>query len=111
MGSPCPIVLKYRLVQDQQLGVVHERLDDAGLLTHSAGVATDPTVQVQREAFGESLDARVCVHAANGAEVTEQLAGRHLRVQCEVGGQVADPATNLNGITATVEAEERGPAT
>ena len=62
------------------------------------------------EALGENPDAPVGVHAADGAEVTEQLAGRHLRVQREVGGQVADPATDLHGITVTVEAEDRGPA-
>ena len=44
-----------RLVEDEQVGIVHERLDEPDLLPVSAGELLDPAVEVEVEPFREGV--------------------------------------------------------
>jgi hypothetical protein len=81
-----------RLVQDQQLRCVHERLHQADLLPVALREAADPGAQLQVEPAGQLLDAAGGDATTEVAQVGERLADRLAPVDGELAGQVADTA-------------------
>jgi hypothetical protein len=91
-----------RLVEDEELRLVHERLDQADLLPIAPGQAADARAQVELEPIRELLDACLRDATAEMPEVGEQLRARLPIVDHEVAGEVADPATQRRTALARV---------
>ena len=101
-----------RLVQDQQLRLVHERLHDPDLLAIPLRQAADARPEVQLEPRRELVDAASGDTAAQVAEVAKQLPSRLPAVNDEVAGQVADAGTQRGATEpwALAEHGHRSPA-
>jgi hypothetical protein len=94
-----------RLVEDQQLGLVHEGLDDADLLPVAPGQTLDLPIKIEAEPVGQLVDPRGRDPAAQIPQVREQLASRLPAVHDEVAGQVPDLPAHLDAVGARVEAQ------
>ena len=100
-----------RLVEDEQLRLVHEGLHDADLLPVALGQPLDLPTEVEVEASAQPVDPRPWHPTAQVAEVREQLASGLPAVDDEVAGEVADPAAQRPGpVGARVGAEHLGAA-
>ena len=95
-----------RLVEDEQLGVVEKRLDEADLLAVAARELAERSGQVGLEALGEWLGEAETLEPAQGGDVREQLAPGHALREAEVAGQVAQPRADGAAVAATIEAEQ-----
>src|SRR6266508_59844 len=84
-----------RLVEDQQLGIVHERRDDADLLLVSLGEVVDGPVELETEAIRELLDLVPRHAAADVGEVLEAVARRQPARKPQLAGEVAGATSNL----------------
>ena len=94
-----------RLVQDQQLGLVHEGLDQADLLAVAGRELAHRPIELGVEALGER-GAQAPVHAASElGQVVQYLRSGQLRVQGEIAGQETDPAADIEALGASVEPE------
>ena len=100
-----------RLVEDEELGLVHERLHDADLLPIALGQLADPRRHVEVEATGQCLDPVGGNAAAQVAEVGQQLATGLAAGDGEVAGQVADPPAQRGAALSGRFAEQRRHAT
>ena len=94
-----------RFVQDQQLGLVHEGLDQADLLPVPGRQVADGAIDIG----AEPLDQRVA-HARidptpQFREVVEHGASGQFRIQREVAGQKTDAAADLEAVVDGVEPE------
>ena len=83
-----------RLVHDQQLRIVEQRLGDAHALAHSAGITAQRpaggVAQVdQVQQVGNFPTGLFAAHALDGRHVFEELLGRKVGVDAEVLRQVA----------------------
>src|SRR5918995_1029714 len=65
-----------RLVEDQQLRVVHERGDDADLLLVALREVAEPSLEVESNTLGELTDRAPVDAAAQAPEVGEETDGR-----------------------------------
>jgi hypothetical protein len=94
-----------RLVQHQQLRLVHERLHDADLLPVALRQALDLPVEVEAEVVGEAGDPAGGDAAAQTPQVFQELAGGLPAVHDEVAGQIADPPAQGDAVGPRVEPE------
>ena len=85
-----------RLVEDQQVRLVHEGQDDGELLLVAARVFAEPAAQVQLEPLGDRPHALVIHTAAQPTQVGDDLAAAQAAELRHVAGQVADLALDLN---------------
>ena len=93
-----------RLVEQQQVGVVHERLGQLDPLLHAGGVAADLAVALlvetrrgaapRRPARGRRCAGR----PAHPGHVGHELGGGQVGRQAVVLGHVADPGADLGGL-------------
>ena len=96
-----------RLIQNQQLGIVHERLYEPELLAIPGRQLTDRPPEVSLEPLGERESSLAADAAADLGQVVEDLSARQLRVERELTRQKADPTADLETVGAAVEAENR----
>jgi ATP/maltotriose-dependent transcriptional regulator MalT len=95
-----------RLVEDQQLGLVHERLDEPELLAVAGRELAHRAIDLGIEALDQPI-ADTPVHAAAQAgEMVQHLRAAELRVEREVAGQESDAAADLQAAGMAVEAEQ-----
>ena len=81
-----------RLVQDEQLGAVDDRLDDADLAPVAGAQLPDPPARVEVEAAQQLGDPAGVDTAAQLAVEVDQVLGGPAGVDRQLGWQVADPA-------------------
>ena len=99
-----------RLVQDQQLGLVHERLDQAELLPVAGRQLAYGAIEIGVEALDQRVtDARIDP-APQLREVVEHGPSRQLRIQREIAGQKADPAADLEAVVDACPARAPAPS-
>jgi hypothetical protein len=96
-----------RLVQDQQLGVVHERLDQADLLAIAGRELANRTLKLGVKTLRERVPEAAIDTPAKFCEVVEHLSPGQLRVKREIAGEKADSGANLQALLARVEPEHR----
>jgi hypothetical protein len=72
------------LVEDQQVGVAHERLDDPDLLAVAVRERPDPTFEVQLQALGQEHDSPPLDAPTEAAEVAQVLPGGEVGIRLEV---------------------------
>ncbi len=94
------------LVEDQQLGLVHEGLDQAELALVAGREVAGAAREVEVEALGERLDLRRRDAAAQVAPVAQGLLAGQPRVERVLAGQVAHAAADGDAVAARVEAED-----
>src|SRR4029077_746158 len=94
-----------RLVQDQQIGPVHEGQQDRELLLVSARVLAKPAAEVEVETLRDRADVALVHPSAHASEVGDDLAAPQAAELWHVAGQVADLALDLDRLTDAVEAE------
>src|SRR6266566_4306584 len=98
------------LVEDQQLGSVHEGEEDAELFLVATGVLAEAAAEVEVEALGDfAYDAGIDV-AAEAAEVSDHLPASQAAELGHVAGHVADLALDRHRVAPAVEAEDVGRA-
>ncbi len=95
-----------RLVENEEVGLVHEGLDEPDLLPIAPGELLDPTVEVEIEPFGEQLAAVNARQTAQMSKEAKELPRRQPLVEAQVAGQIAKPAANLDTIPRRIEAED-----
>src|SRR5450759_1951092 len=88
------------LVQDQDLGVVHDRAEELHLLLHALaqllGLLLEPGPEVHRgDPRREALHRALTVHALDRREEQELVDDLHLPVETALFGQVADALLQL----------------
>src|SRR5688572_22647364 len=83
-----------RLVEDDQLRLVEERLNQADLLAVAARQLADRPREVGLKALGERSSGTKLGQAAHGGEERERLAAAAALVPGEVPRQVADACAN-----------------
>ena len=86
------------LVEDQELGLVHERLDEAELLAVAGRELAQRPVELGVEAVDELVAHPPVDAAAELCQVVEHRRTRELRVEREVAGQEPDPAADLEAV-------------
>jgi len=97
-----------RLVEDQELGLVHEGLDETHFLAAARGQLVHRPVQRRVEALDQLIaDGGIDPSAQRGEVVQDGSAGQ-LGMQREVAGQEADAAADLPAVGAAVQVEQRG---
>ena len=95
-----------RLVEDQQVGPVLERDDQADLLLVALRVLLELAARVDVEARDQlGLVGRIDA-AAQVGEVFDRLAAGQLVVERELARQVAEPPVDRDGIDGRVDAED-----
>ncbi len=99
-----------RLVQDQQLRPVHERLYQADLLLVPVGEIANGAREITVESAGQRLDEAPVHAAAQRAEETEQLRAGQVLIESELPGQVPHPAPNGLAVAPAVAPKDAGPA-
>jgi hypothetical protein len=95
-----------RLVEDEQLGPVLQRLDEPDLLPVALRERPDRAVELELEPPGEALGRAEVVPPAQAREEADQLPGGEPLVEPEVAGDVADPAPHGDPVAPRVEAED-----
>ena len=81
-----------RLVEHEQLGLVHERLDETELLLVALRQASRPLGEVEAEPVGE-LPGRAAPHRSRDLGIVgEQLTPAHPALEVQLAGEVADAA-------------------
>ena len=98
-----------RLVEDQHVGLVHERLDEPDLLLVALRQLADRAVERQAEALGERVQVGVVDAAAQPGEEAQQLARVEFLVELELAGEVAEPPPHVQPAAADVEPEDLCP--
>src|SRR5690606_40426420 len=92
-----------RLVEDQELGLVHERLEQPPLLPVALRQAADLLVEIEVESLGETFDAVPADATAEVPQVGQELACRLVPVDREVARQVSDTPSQLHALGAGIE--------
>ena len=99
-----------RLVEDQQLGLVHERLNQAELLAVTGRELPHRASELRAEALGQ-LIAQAPVHtSAQVGQVVEHRRPVELWVEREIAREITDPPLDLQALPVTIETEELGRA-
>ncbi len=96
------------LVQDQQLGPVHERLDEADLAPVAGGEIGHLALEVAVQALRQRGDVVPVDAAAQVGEVAQRLAPGEVGVQAQLTGQVAAARLDRQRLAAAVPAEDEG---
>jgi len=101
-----------RLVENGDLGLLHDNLGDAQSLAHAAREGGDAHVGHVRKVDGleRRHDPPAALAARDGQQargVDEVLARRHVVVEADRVGQVADAALDLERLADRVEAQHR----
>ena len=94
-----------RLIQDQQLGFVHEGLDQSELLSVAGRQLADRAIEIGVEALGQGVAHARVDSTAELREVVEHHPPGQLRVHRQITGQEADPSADLEAVLAHVEPE------
>src|SRR5438128_4774655 len=94
------------LVEDQQVGPVHEREHDRELLLVAARVLAKTPAEVELESLGEGMHLPRVDAAAHTAQIGNHLAAAEAAELRHVPGQVADPALDFDRIADAVHAED-----
>ena len=98
------------LVEDQQLGLVHERLDQADLLTVPLGQLLDGPVQLSSKRSASTSRVAVASTPRTRASQSSWAAGGEPLVEGEVPRDVPDAAMHLDDVAVAVQAEDLGRA-
>ena len=93
------------LVEDQELGVVHERLHEPDLLTVALRQIPNLAVQRQVEAIGQRVDRLLWHSAPQPSEMHQDRPHGLTRPQRELAGQIAHPAADGHRVAPAVETE------
>src|SRR5437868_11691830 len=80
-----------RLIEDQQVGLVHESEQDPELLLVAARVLAKSAVQVEVEPLRDGADLALVDAASHTAQVSDDLASAEAAELRHVTRQVADP--------------------
>ena len=104
-----------RLVEDQRIGLVDDRLGEPDTLPEAPGEATDhlrsPVLQTARfDRIGDSLTPPRRRDAAQLAHQLEEAVHAHLVVERRGFGKVADPAAHLERLPEDVKTADAGRA-
>jgi hypothetical protein len=95
-----------RLVEDEQIGAVHERLDHAELLAVALGELADRAVEDRSEPCAELFPEWRVRPAQAGQRVELRPPGEPVR-QAEITREVADAAPRIDRRWACVHPEQR----
>src|SRR5215218_5768227 len=95
-----------RLVEHQQRRPVEHGLHEPDLLLVPPREPAHRTVQLGPEPLGELMRVAQVSDAAQPAEVLEKPLSRHLVLQGELSGQVADPGPYLHTLFPDIQAED-----
>ncbi len=87
-----------RLIQDQQLGLVHERLDQAELLPVAGRELADRSIEVCVEALDQRVTQPPIDAPSQRRQVVEHRPARQLRIQGQIAGQKANSAADLKAV-------------
>ncbi len=98
------------LVEDEQLRVMHERLDHTDLLSVALGQRSDPETEIQIETLRELVDPSGRHTSTQVAQVGQQLDTGLVAIDDEVARQVSDAATQSDAIVSRVKPEHHRPA-
>ena len=99
-----------RLVEDEELRPVHQRLDEADLLPVALREVGHGAVQVEVEPLDQLVHVARIDADAQAREEREVLAARQARVEGELARDVADVPADLDALPARVQPEHDGPA-
>jgi hypothetical protein len=94
------------LVQDEQLGIPHQRLHEPHLLAIAFGQGANGPVELEIEALCQLLRLFPRGPTAQMGEVGEELPGSQTVVQGKVAGQIADSAPDGHALASGVETEQ-----
>ncbi len=94
-----------RLVENQQLGLVHERLDQPELLPVPGGELPHLPVEIRVEALSERVAHAPVDAPAQPREIVEHRASGQLRIERQVTRQEADAPVNLDAVAPRIEPE------
>ena len=102
-----------RLVEDQDVGVLDERIGDPESLAHAARVRPDLVAAAIRQAdLAEDLVDRLfrglAVQPVEARRVAQVRAAGHVVVEADRIGQVADPSFDLARVARRVEPDDAG---
>ena len=97
------IETRARLIHDEDLRPVHERLDQADLLPIARRQVTDLLGEVGVEAVGQLVDVAPVHPAPQVAEVGDRVAPGQVGVHGEVAGQIPDVVANLDRVLVAVQ--------
>jgi hypothetical protein len=95
-----------RLIEDQQLGLVHERLDQAELLTVTRRQLAYPPAEVGVEPFCERVANPAVDTAAELGQVVQHRRAAQDRIEGELTGQEAHPPPDLQAVRPAVEPKQ-----
>ena len=90
---------------------MHQRGDQPHLLPVPRGQLPDALVKVRVESLPQLVDVILVDAATQPGEKPQRLRTGHRGVQGQVAGQVAEPAMDLDGVAAGIEAKQPGGAT
>ena len=96
-----------RLVENQQLGLMHERLDQAELLAVARRQLAYPPVEVGVEPLCERVANPAVDTAAELGQVVQHRRAAQHRIEGELAGQEAHPPPDLQAVRLAVEPEQR----
>lgn len=94
-------------IEDEQLGLVHERLDDTNLLAVPSREFLDGSIQVQIESSGELSDRRVRDSSTEVSEVGEEFLGGLTSIDDEVAAKEAGAPSQLQAVLPGIQAKHR----
>ncbi len=96
-----------RLVEDQQLGLVDERLQQPHLLAVAPGQIADATVEAELQPTRQLLHPRVGHAASQPTEPAHMLPRRQVLVERQLARQVAQTGVSRHGIAPAVRSQHR----
>jgi hypothetical protein len=96
-----------RLVENQQLGLVHERLDEAELLAVTRRQLAYSPVEVGIEALCKLFAKPPVDTTPQVRQVVEHRRSAQHRVERELAWQEADPTSDLEAVRPTVQPKQR----
>ena len=104
-----------RLVEDQDVGILDQRVGDAEALEHAARVRVDAVVGAigHADLLEDLVDLRLRIgprDAVQASRVAQVLAPGHAVVEADAVRQVADAALHLERVPGRIEADDAGPA-
>ena len=95
-----------RLVQDQQVRSVHERLDEGDLALVAGRKLPHLARKVARKPLGQLIDERPIHPPSQRAEEAQVLPAGEPAVQSQLAGDVADATARLDALRARVQTEQ-----
>ncbi len=96
-----------RLVHDHELRSIHQGLEKADLLAVAGAQVADLLAQIRGEALGQLVDEGPVDTAPEVCEKAQGVSTGEVGVEGEIARQVPDVTTDLDGVAARIETQDR----